>query len=80
MTYVVDILSQLIVAMVGFWIVDRLRVSFKLSDTSANFQRACICIAICFIAVQSAQSTKRRPRTTREGERAAVKTGPLTHR
>ncbi|KAK7583134.1 hypothetical protein V3481_012428 [Fusarium oxysporum f. sp. vasinfectum] len=67
MTYVVDILSQLIVAMVGFWIVDRLRVSFKLSDTSANFQRACICIAICFIAVQSAQSTKRRPRTTREG-------------
>ncbi|KAF6514142.1 hypothetical protein HZS61_006398 [Fusarium oxysporum f. sp. conglutinans] len=80
MTYVVDILSQLIVAMVGFWIVDRLRVSFKLSDPSANFQRACICIAICFIAVQSAQSTKRRTRTTREGGRAAVKTGPLTHR
>ncbi|KAF5704657.1 hypothetical protein FMUND_12385 [Fusarium mundagurra] len=77
MTYVVHILGQLIVAMVCFWIIDRLRVS--LSDTMANFARACICIAICLVSVLSAQFPERRPRTTRELERAAVKTGPLTH-
>ncbi|KAG4257593.1 hypothetical protein BFJ72_g14502 [Fusarium proliferatum] len=51
MTYVVHILGQLIVAMVCFWIVDCLRVSFNISDNWANLQRACVCTAICFIAV-----------------------------
>lgn len=79
MTYVVDILGQLIMAMVSFWILDRVHLLFELSDITANFALASICICICLTTVLSARSIERCPRTIRERKRAAVKTGPLIH-
>ncbi|KAI1839311.1 hypothetical protein JX266_014478, partial [Neoarthrinium moseri] len=61
----VDMLSQMMVAMTGFWFVDHQCVWFELGNTLTNLQRACICIAIFSIAVRLAQSAVRRRRTIR---------------
>ncbi|KAI1849275.1 hypothetical protein JX265_013661 [Neoarthrinium moseri] len=73
-------LSQMMVAMTGFWFVDHQCVWFELGNTLTNLQRACICIAIFSIAARLAQSAVRRRRTTRGRDRAAVKMGPLTRK